>query len=102
MVEILQRLAVGFEIVVDEYARLRRQAIFSHQVKFKPQLSERAKGLEEHQPPLALEVSADEEDLDRISVRRARHWSMPFPHIHARGNDRNLVGRHFIILHKTE
>src|SRR3981189_2960402 len=97
MVEILQRLTVGFEIVVDEHARLRREAIFSHQMKFELEVSERAKGLEEHEPALALKVPPDEEDPDRIGVRHAWHWSTPFMHIHARGNDRDLVSRHFII-----
>src|SRR5215831_5166404 len=102
MVEIRQRLAVGFEIVVDKYVRLRRQTIFSHQVKFEPQVSECTKGLEEHQTPLALEVTPDEEDLDRTCMWNTWHWSAPFMHIHARGNDSNLIGRHLVTLHKAE
>jgi hypothetical protein len=46
MIEILQRLAVGFKIVIDENTWLRRRAILSHQVKFEPQVSECAKGFE--------------------------------------------------------
>src|SRR5215813_1123905 len=89
-------------MIVDEYARLRRQVIFSHQMKFNPQVSERTKGLEKHQPPLALEVTPDEKDLDRIGVRHAWSWSTPFMNIHARRDDRNLVSRNFITLHKAE
>jgi len=48
MVEILQGLAIGFKIVIDKNTWLRRQAIFSHQVKLELQVSERAKGLQEH------------------------------------------------------
>src|SRR5262245_21272384 len=102
MVEILQRLAVGFKIVIDENIWFRRQAALGHQVKLEPQISKRAKGLEEHQPALSLEVTADEEDLDRIGVRNAWRWPTPFLHVHTGGNNCDLVGRHFIILYKAE
>jgi hypothetical protein len=38
MVEILERLGVGFKIVVDKNIWFRRQASFRHQVKFEPQV----------------------------------------------------------------
>src|ERR1700749_4725706 len=97
MVEILERLAVGFEIVIDKNIWFRRQASLRHQVKFEPQVSERAKGFEKHEPPFALKVASDEKDLDGIGVRHAWRWSSPIIHIHARRNDGNLIGWHFII-----
>ena len=65
-------------------------------------MSDRTEGLEEHQSSLALKICADEEDLDWIGARLAWRWATPFTHIHAGGNDGNLVSRHAIALHKAE
>jgi hypothetical protein len=100
MVKVLEGLAVGLTIVVDENTWFRWQAFLSHQVKFEPQVSERAKGLEEYQPP--FRSRSNEEDLDGTGMRNAWHWSTPFIHIHTRGNNSNLTGRHSIALYKVE
>jgi hypothetical protein len=102
MVKILQRLTVGLKVVVDEDSRFRDEAILRHQMKLDPQVSERTKSLEKHEPSLALEVSPDEEDLDRIFVRHTRLGSTPFMNIHTRGNDGDLVSGDFIIAHKAK
>jgi hypothetical protein len=78
---------------MSENTWLRRQAILSQEVKFETQVSERAKGLEERQSPLALEVCADQEDLDGAERHQERLALVDAIHaFHASGNDSDFVG----------
>ena len=60
VVKVLQWLAVGFHVVVDEHTRLWRQAVLGHQMKLDVEVAQGAKSLEENQAALALEVSPNE------------------------------------------